>query len=126
MSRPPNKTEEKGVYRKDGKPGLWLRYSHEGRQVRVPLHTRDFAEAVQIAKTLRGQPPKVREGEPGFGWKKTLERYLAVKQAPERPPGSKGQTRRTFRPATVPKVRSCLQWFATWTGTKHPTAVSGL
>jgi integrase len=118
------KPEEKGIYRKGGKPGLWLRYSFEGFQVRVPLHTRDFAEAIEIAKTLRGQPPKAKEGDPEFGWTKAIDRYLAEKQQAERPAGFHGKTWRTFRPGTVGKVRSCLVKFANWTGTKAPQQVT--
>lgn len=123
MRKPKQKPDEKGIYRKGGKPGLWLRYSYEGKQVRVPLHTRDFAEAIAIAKTLRGQPPKSKDGDPEFGWSKAIEKYLAEKQRSERPAAFRGKTWRTFRPGTVPKVRSCLVKFAKWTGTKAPEQV---
>lgn len=118
------KPEEQGIYRKAGKPGLWLRYSYEGVQVRVPLHTRDFAEAIEVAKSLRGQPPKAKKGDPDFGWTKLIDRYLAEKQRTERPASFHGKTWRTFRPATVPKVRSCIVKFANWSKTKAPQQVT--
>jgi len=124
MKKPKQRPEEKGIYRKSGKPGLWLRYNYQGVQVRVPLHTRDFTEAIEIAKTLRGQPPKSREGDPDFGWTKAIDKYLHEKQCQERPASFQGKTWRTFRPGTVPKVRSCLVKFAKWSKTNAPQQVT--
>lgn len=105
-------------------PGWWLRYSFKGEQLRIPLHTRDKAEAIEVAKRQRGLPPKAKEGDPEFGWTKAIEKYLTEKQQDERPPGFHGKTWRTFRPGTVGKVRSCLVKFANWTKTKSPQQVT--
>lgn len=124
MRKAKQKPEEKGIYRKSGKPGLWLRYNYQGVQVRVPLHTRDFAEAIEAAKILRGKPPKSREGDPAFGWMKSIDRYLSEKQREKRPEHYHGKAWRTFRPGTAPKVRSCLTKFANWCHAPHVCVVN--
>ena len=60
MSRMPD-PHAKGIFCR--KKSYWLRYTLEGIQHRVPLHTRDYLEAVQCARELRGKPvPEKRNG----------------------------------------------------------------
>ena len=68
MARPPKSKVAPGIYEKDH--GFWLRYTYDGKQVRVRLGTNDPAEAIKRADELRGRPPvdkktgRVIQGKP--------------------------------------------------------------
>lgn len=119
MARPPKNPEAAGVYRRG--EWFWLRHTVEGKEVRQPLRTRIYEEAIRLACELRGQVPIA---DAKNSWNSTIERYLREKQSPKRPLGYKGSRWQMFRPGTVPRVRSCLKNFANWSGVPAPSRVT--
>jgi integrase len=81
MARPPQSKAAPGIYEKDH--GFWLRYTYDGKQVRVRLGTNDPAEAIKRANEQRGRPPvdkktgRVIQGKTPI--ERALEKYLAEK-----------------------------------------------
>lgn len=79
--RPPKSPVAPGIYEKDN--GFWLRYSFEGKQIRVRLGTNDSTEAIKRANELRGRPPvdkktgRIVAGKTPL--ERALEKYLAEK-----------------------------------------------
>ena len=109
----------RGIYQRNSV--YWLRHTVDGYQERVPLHTRDFSEAVQKAKELRGKPTL---GKPEkLTWQGAIRKYVADKVAGKRPAHLAGRRIRTFRPTTGPKVASALKVFAERTGVDSPAKV---
>jgi integrase len=121
MARPPKNPEAAGVYRRGD--WFWLRHSVEGTEIRQPLRTQIYEEAISKAKELRGQIPSPEVKIKG-GWDSVIENYLREKQSPKRPPNFTGKRWLTFRPGTVIKVRSCLKKFAAWAGVANPSKVT--
>lgn len=114
--------EAKGIYLR--KKSYWLRYSHNGEQLRVPLHTRIFADAVVEAKKIRGTSkeqivPKIKPGESPT-WKQAIDRYIADKLAGKKD----GQKVRKFRPGTATRTADILRAFGNWTKTRSPFDVT--
>ena len=72
--RPPKSPVAPGIYEKDH--GFWLRYSFEGKQIRVRLGTNDASEAITRANELRGRPPVDRKTGRVVAGKTPLERAL--------------------------------------------------
>jgi len=66
MARPPQSKVAPGIYEKDH--GFWLRYSYDGKQIRVRLGTNDPSEAIKRANELRGRPPVDRKTGRVPGW----------------------------------------------------------
>lgn len=85
---PPKKTEAAGVYRRGD--WFWLRYTVNGEEIRLPLRTQLYEEAVTKAKELRGQVPEAAAKVKG-GWSAIIEKYLREKQNPKRPSGYTGK-----------------------------------
>jgi integrase len=81
MARPPQSKVAPGIYEKDR--GYWLRYSYDGKQVRVRLGTTDPREAIKRANELRGRPPVDKRTGRVVAGKTPLDRalgkYLAEK-----------------------------------------------
>ena len=75
MARPPQSKVAPGIYEKDH--GFWLRYSYEGKQIRIRLGTNDPAEAIKRANELRGRPPVDRKTGRVVAGKSPLDRALA-------------------------------------------------
>ena len=75
MARPPQSKVAPGIYEKDH--GFWLRYSYEGKQIRIRLGTNDPAEAIKRANELRGRPPVDRKTGRVVAGKTPLDRALA-------------------------------------------------
>lgn len=121
MARPPKNPEAAGVYRRGD--WFWLRHTVNGEEIRQPLRTQLYEEAITKAKELRGQVPDAQAKVKG-GWDAIIEKYLREKQNPKRPPGFTGKRWMTFRPGTVVRVRSCLKTFATWSGLPSPSKVT--
>ena len=95
MARPPNNPEAAGVYRRGN--WFWLRHTVDGEEIRQPLRTQIYVEAVTKAKELRGQAP---QPEARGGWDAVIERYLKEKQNPSRPSSKQSpQTQRRNFPS---------------------------
>ena len=119
MARPHKNPEAGGVYRRG--EWFWLRHTVDGEEVRQPLRTQIYEEAITKARELRGKAaPEAAKGS----WVTVIERYLKEKQNPRRPAGYTGKRWQTMRPGTIPKVRSCLKTFATWSGLSSPSKVT--
>jgi integrase len=108
----------KGIYLR--KKSYWLRYSHNGEQLRVPLHTREFTAAVEAAKKIRGVAkeaiiPKIKPGETPT-WKQAIDRYIADKLAGKKD----GQKVRKFRPGTATRTADILRAFGEWSESRGP------
>jgi integrase len=110
----------RGIYKQ--KLAYWLRYTLDGAQHRVNLHTRDFEEAVRKAEVLRGKPVGGK-GEK-VAWKVAIKRYLDDKLNGRRPAHLAGKRLRSFRPDTAPRVGSCLSVFAAKCGASSPSQVT--
>ena len=96
MPRNPDNLEAPGIFRRGNQ--FWLRYSVENQQVRVPLGTTDYADAVRIAGDLRGKKTKKLK----TGWKIDFDRYVAAKTAGKKP---------DFSPKTVVTVKHAIESF---------------
>ena len=119
MARPHKNPEAAGVYPRG--EWFWLRHTVEGEEKRVPLRSRIYEEAIVRARELRGKAaPEAAKGS----WVTVIERYLKEKQNPRRPAGYTGKRWQTMRPGTIPKVRSCLKTFVTWSGLSSPSKVT--
>lgn len=121
MARPPNNPEAAGVYRRGD--WFWIRYTINGEEIRQPLRTQIYEEAVSKAKETRGQVPQPEAKLKG-GWDAVIEKYLREKQNSKRPAGYNGKRWQTFRHGTVGKVRSCLKNFAAWSELPSPSKVT--
>ncbi len=112
----------KGIYLR--KKSYWLRYSHNRKQLRVPLHTQDFADAVEAAKMIRGRPleVKVEKADPGKTptWKQAIEEYIEDKLAGKKPAHLKNSRHRAFRLTTASRTKDILDFFGRWTGLRSP------
>jgi integrase len=101
----------------------WLRYSIDGIQHRVPLGTRDYAEAVEKAKLLRGRP--IAGKTERMVWDSAIERYIDEKIQGKRPAHLRGRRLRTFDPkTTAPKTASVLRQFHVFCGRHSPQSVT--
>ena len=116
----------KGIYVR--KKSYWLRYSHNRKQLRIPLHTQDFAEAVEAAKLIRGRPEeaKAKKQVPGKTptWKQAIDQYIEDKLAGRKPPHLKNPRFRSFRPGTASRTMDILDFFGRWTGLRSPFEVT--
>jgi integrase len=110
----------KGIYKQ--KLAYWLRYTFEGAQHRVNLHTRDFEEAIRKAEVLRGKPLEGKAEK--VAWKAAIKRYLDDKLNGRRPAHLAGKRLRSFRLNTAPRVESCLSVFAATCGASSPSQVT--
>lgn len=109
----------RGIYLR--KQSYWLRYTLEGVQHRVPLQTRDFAEAVRLSRQLRGKRlPGKTEAKV---WKTAIDRYLEDKAAGRRPEHLAGRPLRAFRPGTVTRTKSVLECFQRFCERPSPAEV---
>lgn len=119
MPRPPKNPDAPGVFNRGG--WYWLRHTINGKEIRQPLRTQIYEEAITKARELRGRAaPETAKGS----WVTVIERYLKEKQNPRRPAGFAGKRWQTMRPGTVLKVRSCLKTFATWSDLPSPSKVT--
>ena len=110
----------KGIYLR--KKTYWLRNTVGGERFFQNLHTRDYGEAVEKAKKLRGIRPA---GKPQVGaWEKTIDKYLAEKRSGFRPAHLAGRRLRSFRLETAPRVKSCLKVFSARCGAPTPAQVT--
>lgn len=100
-----------GIYQQAGKKTWWLRFSRGGKQIRVSLGTRDFAEAVAKAAEIRaGQGPKEIKAKI---WETAVAAYCKEKVS-----------RGDFRSGTALRVASAINVFARETGAATPEAVT--
>lgn len=122
MARPPKNPDAPGIYPR-GNGWYWLRYTVNSKEVRVPLRTKRYEQAVVNAIKKRGQ---VLEGnkKANSNWHESIEKYLREKQSPKKPGGYSGRSWRIFRPGTVVRVRSCLNVFARWSNVAKPSAIT--
>lgn len=110
----------KGIYKQ--KLAYWLRYSVDGVQHRVNLHTRDYTEAVAKATQLRGMP--VAGKTERMAWKKAIAGYISDKLAGVKPPHLAGKRSRSFSESTADRTRGILEVFGKRSGAKSPQDVT--
>lgn len=119
MARKPEPAAE-GIFLR--KKSYWLRYTLGGAQHRIPLHTRDFAEAVRLARSLRGK--KVPGKTEALQWDAAIRRYLEDKEVGHRPEHLAGRPLRTFRPGTATRTASILRRFQKFSKCPSPAEVA--
>lgn len=116
----------KGIYPR--KKSYWLRYTVARKQLRVPLHTRDFAEAVERAKEIRGRPQEPKPARPKPGetptWKQAIALYINDKLAGRKPAHLGKKRVRKFRPGTATRTADIIDYFGRWTTTRSPFDVT--
>jgi integrase len=113
------KRETAGLYQR--KLVWWLRYSFAGEQIRVNLHTRDLATAIEEAKRYRDKAPAGKGVE---GWEKAISRYLEEKQQHTPPQAFIGKRWVRMNERTARNTASVLRVFARWTSTKDPAQIT--
>ena len=99
MPRKPDNQDAPGIFRRGNQ--FWLRYSVENQQVRVPLGTTDYSDAVRLDGDLRGK----KTDKLKTGWLVDFARYAAAKNAGKRP---------DFSPKTLVTVRYAVESFRTF------------
>lgn len=118
----------KGIYRRGKKGFLWLRYSFEGQQLRVPLGTTDEGEAIEKAKEIRNRPKTPKPERVAITkratWKDALDSYITDKLEGKKSPFTKNKRQRTFRPGTATRTRDLIRGFGDWTCTRSPFEVT--
>ena len=96
MARIPDNKEAPGIFRRGN--AFWLRFTLNGVQQRVSLHTDDYATAVKKAKETRKNPSSVAVKKEAGSWEKAIDGYIKKKLAGDE-----------FTPNTAITVRYALQ-----------------
>lgn len=100
----------KGIYQR--KQAFWFRFSSGGIQHRVPLGTRDEAEAIKAARTILEKGPQEKKTT-GRIWAQVIEAYVRDREKTG-----------AFRAGTAGRVRSALKVFADRCGASGPDAIT--
>lgn len=117
MARPPQSKAAPGIYLKDA--GFWLRYTFDGKQVRLRLGTNDPVEAVKRADELRGRPPvdkktgRVIEGVTPID--RALEKYWADRN---------GTGKKKMSPTSLKNAQQSVRDYAAAMGATHPSQIT--
>lgn len=111
-----------GLYQKKGKKTWRFTWTDpNGIRHNVSTGKRELADAIEVAKKLRGTTPSSSKGT---AWTVAVEKYLADKIAGKRPPHLAGRRLHKFRKSAAVRVKSCLNVFATRNGIKRPSDVT--
>jgi integrase len=111
MARLPKNKEAPGIYRRGD--AFWLRFTLDGIQQRVSLHTDDYATAVIKAKETRKNPSSIASKPTASTWDKAISGYIKKKIALGK-----------FTPNTAVTARYAIQAFKDFTGLPSPQDIA--
>jgi hypothetical protein len=119
MSKAP---ELVGLFQKKGKRTWRFTWTDSaGVRHNVSTGKRELAEAIEVAKGLRGSTPSTSKSD---AWSIAVEKYLAEKLSGKRPAHLAGRRLHKFRPSAAVRVRSCLKVFGERVGVSKPQDVT--
>lgn len=118
MSKAP---ELVGLYRKQGKLTWRYTWTADGIRHNVSTGKREIAEAIEVAKKLRGTTP---DSSGKSAWTVAVDKYIADKLAGRRPAHLTGRRLHKWRKGAVVRAKSCLNVFAERAGVKKPSDVT--